>query len=251
MKTAFRVTTSAVLLLVWANLAAAQTADEIIEKNLTAAGGRTAIAAVKSRVMTGAITLSTPVGDLAGTIEVYAKAPNKTRTLVKVDLTTLGGGTVINDQRFDGTSGYVIDSLNGNRDITGDQLEAMRNNVFPTPLLVLKERGFTTMLSGEDTVGGKPVSVITLTPKTGPSTRIFVERESSLVVKTSTTLTVPQLGGAIEQVTELSDYRDVDGLKIPFVIRTVNPIQTIVTRISSVTHNVDVDDGMFIKPPSQ
>src|SRR6266498_2142366 len=68
MKTLLRGTASVLLLLSWAGTSLAQTADEIIEKNLTASGGRAAIAALKSRVMTGAITLSTPVGDLAGTI---------------------------------------------------------------------------------------------------------------------------------------------------------------------------------------
>src|SRR5688500_2192221 len=91
----------------WSSPALAQTADEIIEKHLSATGGRAALSKLTSRRVTGSITIGTPVGDLAATIEVYSKTPNKTRTLIKVDLSAVGGGQVVNDQRFDGTTGYV------------------------------------------------------------------------------------------------------------------------------------------------
>src|SRR5262245_42373104 len=111
-------------LLSWAVPSLAQTADEVIEKHLAATGGRAALSKITSRVSTGSIAVTTPIGELKGSIEVYNKAPNKTRTLIKLDLTAVGGGQMVSDQRFDGTTGYVIDTFQGNRDITGDQLEA-------------------------------------------------------------------------------------------------------------------------------
>ena len=69
--------------------ATAQTADDIIERHLAASGGRAALAALKSRTSTGSIALGTPVGELTGTVEVYAKAPNKSRTLIDLDLSAL------------------------------------------------------------------------------------------------------------------------------------------------------------------
>src|SRR6267154_739013 len=71
--------------------------------------------------------------------EIVGQAPNKSRTLIKLDLSAFGAGQMVFDQRFDGTSGYVLDSLQGNRDMTGDQLEAMRNSSFPSPYLNYKE----------------------------------------------------------------------------------------------------------------
>ena len=136
----------AVLVLSWAALASAQTADEVIEKHLTAIGGRAALAKVKSRSMTGTIALSTPVGELSGPVEVINQAPNKARTLIKLDLTAVGAGEMTVDQRFDGTVGIVMDSMQGNRDISGDQLETMRHATFPSPFLDYKERGVTAEL---------------------------------------------------------------------------------------------------------
>ena len=60
-------------------------------------------------------------------------------------------------------------------------------------------------------------------------------------------LTVPELGGPVEQVNELTDYRDVDGIKMPFSITSSNPMQVIKITFSEVKHNVDLDDASFGK----
>ena len=235
-------------LVIWAVPCLAQTADEIIEKHLAAAGGRAALNKLTSRVSTGAISITTPVGELKGTVEVYNKAPNRIRTLVKIDAVALGGGQIINDQRFDGATGYVIDSFNGNREIAGDQLAAMKNGGFPTPLLTYKDTGVTAALSGRETVGTSDAYVIQFTPKTGPGIRVFIDTKSFMVVKTIITVNVPQLGRPIDQVVEFSDYRDVDGIKIPYTTKSTNPLQTITATLNDVKHNTEIDDSVFSKP---
>lgn len=226
---------------------AAQTADEIVEKQLAATGGRAALAKLRSRVITGSVTLSTPAGELPGTIEVSTKSPNKSRTLVKVDLSAFGAGQFTFDQRFDGTAGYVIDTINGNRDITGSQLEAMRNNYFPTALLNYKELGMTAELTGKGTVGGRDVYVLRFTPKSGPATTVSIDAETYMLVRVGTPVNVPQLGD-IEQVLEFSDFRDVDGVKVPYTYKSINPLQTSTATATSIVHNMDIDDASFSKP---
>ena len=78
----------------------AQTADDIIEKHLAAMGGRAALEKITSRTMAGTITVSTPVGDISGPIEVIAQTPNKSRTLITLDLSSVGAGRMVVDQRF-------------------------------------------------------------------------------------------------------------------------------------------------------
>ena len=238
-------------LVLWAVPGLAQTADEIIEKHLAAVGGRAALNRLTSRIATGSISLSTPVGELKGTLEVYNKKPNKNRTLINVDATALGGGQIVNDQRFDGTTGYVVDSFNGNRAITGDQLEAMKNGGFPTPLLTYKDAGVTAALSGREKVGGSEAYVIRFTPKSGPAVRVFIDSQSSMLVKTIITVNVPQLGGPVDQVVEFSDFRDVDGIKIPYTTRSSNPLQTTTATLNDVKHNTQIDDSLFARPAGQ
>src|SRR6185295_12160740 len=95
----------AILVLGWTGLAHAQTADEIVEKHLAAIGGRAALAKLKSRTMTGTITVSTPGGDISGPVELVAQAMNKSRMLIKLDLSALGAGQMVFDQRFNGETG--------------------------------------------------------------------------------------------------------------------------------------------------
>ena len=246
-----RTVAACVLLVLGAVPARAQSADDIIEKHLAASGGRAAYGKITSRAATGSISLTSPVGELSGTIEVYSKKPNKSRTLIKLDLTALGAGQVVSDQRFDGNSAYVIDSFQGNRAIEGSQLEAMKSGSFPSPLLNYKELGLTITLGDREKVGGKDAYVLRMTPKAGPPVRVFIDAESFMLVKTALTLNVPQLGGDIEQVVEFSDFRDVDGIKVPYITKSSNPAQTVTATMKSIAHNTEIDDASFVRPAGQ
>src|SRR5690242_2388387 len=99
MRTPIQRIATIVVVLGWTNLAAGQTADDIIEKSIAAMGGRAAMEKIKTSTMSGSLTLGTPAGDINGTIEIQNAAPNKTRTVIKADLTSLGAGPLEIDQR--------------------------------------------------------------------------------------------------------------------------------------------------------
>ena len=231
-----------------AEVAYPQTADDIVEKNLAALGGRAALEKVASRVTIGTISASTPGGDLTGSIEVYNKAPNKSRTLVKIDASQFGLGQIVQDQRFDGTTGYAIDTLNGNREITGDQLEVARSTAFPSPLLKYKDAGGALELVGKEKDGDRDAFVLRLTPKTGPSARMFFDAETYLLTKTIITVNVPQIGGNVEQTVLTSDYRVVDEVKVAYQVKSVNQFQTLSITTTKVEQNTAIDEKMFSKP---
>jgi len=235
------------LLLGWMAVASAQTADDLIEKQLTALGGRAALGKLQSRSMTGTITLTTPVGDLSGSVEILNKQPNKSRTLIKVDLASVGAGELVVDQRFNGTSGYVLDSLRGNRDITGNLLENMKNATFPTPFLNYKEMGTTLEVTGKEKVGDRDAYVVIVTPKSGSVVRQYVDVESYLPIKVVVKVDVPQIG-ELEQTSELLDYRDVDGVKVPFQVKSTSTVQSFTITITKVEHNTPIDEALFSKP---
>jgi outer membrane lipoprotein-sorting protein len=236
------------LLLVWAHSAAAQTVDDVVEKCVAALGGRAALGKLTSRSATGTITLSTPGGDLAGSIEVLSQAPNKSRTLIKVDASALGAGMITVDQRFNGVAGYVMDSLQGNSEITGGQLDNMRNAGFPTPLLIYKQAGATATLSGKEKVGDRDAYVVIFEPPSGSIVRQYVDAETYLTLKTVMKVQVPQLGQEVEQTTEFADYRDVDGIKTAFRLTSTSSVQRLSVTITKLEHNVQIDAALFSKP---
>lgn len=238
----------AILFLGWAQAAAAQTADEVIEKHLAAIGGRAALAKLTSRSMTGTFTVSTPVGELTGPIEVVNVAPNKTRTVIKLDVSAVGGpGEMVIEQRFDGTAGYAMDSMQGNRDITGGQLEQMRNTTFPSQLLDYKAQGATVELAGKEKVGARDAFVLLFKPKAGPVNRLFIDAENHQMVRLMVKVDAPPMG-ELEQTSDFSDVREVDGFKIPFAVKASSSAQSFTINITKVTHNTKVDEAQFSKP---
>jgi outer membrane lipoprotein-sorting protein len=228
-------------------IATAQTADEIIEKHLAALGGRTALNNLKSRSMKRTISGSN-IGDLTGSVEILNGVPNKSRTFVQIDLSDLGLGKFVRDQRFDGTSGYVIDTMQGNHDITGEQLDAMKNAQFPSPLLNYKGMGTTVELAGKEKVGDRDAYVLIGKPKAGPVIRYYIDAETYLPISSVMNIMVPQLGTEVEQTQETSDFREVDGVKVPFRIKTTSSLQTILVTITQVEQNKQIDQSLFSKP---
>jgi hypothetical protein len=229
--------------------AAAQSADDVVERHLAASGGRASLEKLTSRTLTGTISLTTPAGDLSGPIEIVNARPNRERTRISLDLTALGAGEMTVDRRFDGKTGYVIDTLQGNRDVTGGELEDMRSQAgaFPNAFLTYQQAGTSVTLGGKEKVGDRDAYVLIVEPKTGSPSRLFIDAESFLAIKSVSTVEAPQVG-QFEQTTDLLDYRDVDGVKVPFQIRSTSSVQSFTIVIASVEHNVAVDASIFAKP---
>jgi len=229
------------------SVAAAQTADEVIEKHLAATGGRAALSKLESRLMVGTITLSTPGGDVTGPLEVLNQRPNKVRTLINLDLSALGAGPIRIDQRFDGTNGYMLDSMQGDRPITGGQLANMRVAIFPSQLLDYKAGGASVELKGKEKVGDRDAYVLIFMPKGGPAVRHYLDAESYLARRMVVSVEVPGMG-ELDQTSDFLDLRDVDGLKVPFLIKSSSAAQSFTVTVTRVEHNVKVDQALFVKP---
>lgn len=230
-------------------LASAQTltADQIVEKHLTALGGREALSKITSRKAVGTINVATPAGALAGPVEMIAKAPNKMRADIRVDLTAIGGpGEMIITEFFDGTAGWSLNSLQGDNPMSGDQLEAAKNNYFPSPLLKYKEMGITATVEAPQQISGRNTLVVLFSPKTGPKERMFFDAETFMLVRSTATVNLPQVG-ATETISEPSDYRAVDGVKVAFQLAQTAGAQSFTIKFTTIENNVTIDDAKFKK----
>jgi hypothetical protein len=58
--------------------------------------------------------------------------------------------------------------------------------------------------------------------------------------------------GAYTLQTDYDDYRDVNGVKVPFLVKTisVSPADTMIRHVEKVEDNTAVDAGKFAKPAS-
>jgi hypothetical protein len=90
--------------------------------------------------------------------------------------------------------------------------------------------------------------VLIFEPTSGSVIRQWVDAESYLPLKIVMKMDVPQLGQELEQTIEFQDYRDVDGLKLPFRLVATSSVQNYTITITKVEHNLPIDPALFSKP---
>ena len=78
--------------------------------------------------------------------------------------------------------------------------------------------------------------------------RTFFDAETYLPARIVVKVDIPEAGGEMEQTSDVSDYRVVDGIKIPFSITVSSAIQSFNIAVNKVEHNVKVDEALFAKP---
>jgi hypothetical protein len=61
-------------------------------------------------------------------------------------------------------------------------------------------------------------------------------------------LSVPEAGGEIEQSTDVTDYRAIDGVQTPFLVTVSGSGQLLTITLAKVEYNVTLDDAVFSRP---
>ena len=81
--------------------------------------------------------------------------------------------------------------------------------------------------------------------------QLFFDRQTGLLVRKETA-TATAFGDYTVQ-TDYDDYRDVAGVKIPYLVRTIgiSPADGVTTHIEKVEINPPLDAGTFVKPVSR
>ena len=84
----------------------------------------------------------------------------------------------------------------------------------------------------------------------GKGERLYFDAQTGLLVRRITT--TPTVVGLVPEQVDYEDYRDVDGLKVPFTIRvtTIDPSNSSTRKFTEIKLNVPVDDTKFKKPPA-
>ena len=233
-----------IAVLLCAAAASAQTADEIIAKNIAARGGLTKLHSINT-IKTTAIS-SSPHGDIPVTI--YRKRPNLYRNEI-----TFQGLTGI--QAYDGASGWTIMPFRGKTDpelVPAEQLRSMQLQADINGSLVdYKEKGNKVEYLGKESVEGTETYKLKVTLQNGVEQTIFVDTDSNLVIKSRTR----DLVRGTESITEstFGDYKEVNGITIPFAIETGAPgaPQKSKVTIQKIEINIPINSAMFKMPTTK
>jgi len=217
------------------------TADQIIDKYVQAIGGKAAIEKLTSRVVKGSFEIA--AFGASGTAEIYAKAPNK-----NLGVFTIAGFGVF-QEGFDGKVAWAQNPQEGLREKSGAELATAKLESEFFKDIKLKQLYPKIAVKGKDKVGDKEVYVVEATPVESSVETWYFDTQTGLVLRQDAERESPQ-GKANTQVF-LDNYKEVDGIKVPFTIRQVSPMFTIDIKIEEVKHNVPIDDAKFNKPAAQ
>lgn len=212
----------------------AQTADEVIAKYLDAIGGKEAVDKLKSQVVRG--TFSLPDMGMEAPFESYVVLPDKSR--FTVDMANFGGAS-------SGQNGDVVWDINpmmGPRILEGEEREASLRRSQIVEFAHWKENFAGAEVTGNLEIRGMACTEVTFTPETGSPLKAYFATDSGLLTRTITTVA--------GQKTEANytDYRDVEGIKIPFTMEIFLPQFTISFHNDSVAHNVEIPAEKFELP---
>jgi len=211
------------------------TADQILAKYTEALGGSAAIEKLKTRAMKGSLTM-TASGATMG-YEAYQSAPNRMYAIMN----TPKQGAI---ER--GSNGQVAweKSSRGLRDVPVND----RQNLFND--LKLKEQFTRIGFGGKEKIDGKDVYVLRGQRLDGKGERLYFDMQTGLLVRRITS--TPTVVGLIPEQIDYEDYRDVDGLKMPFTVRfiSVDSFNNWTRKLTEIKLNVPVDETKFNKPPA-
>jgi hypothetical protein len=216
--------------------AAPPTADDILNKYTNAIGGQAAIDKLKTRTMKGNYSLA---NGATGTYEVTQTAPDKFYV-------ARGSQQGIGEQGFNGNTGWQKDGR-GVADLRPDQLADLKAEYLFFRDLKLKEQYTRTNLR-KDKLDGRDVYVITGVRADKKRDRLFFDAETGLLLRRMGYVETPL--GMVPDQTDYEDYRDVDGVKVPFTVKiaVVGGFSTATRKFTEIKFNAPVDDSRFNKP---
>jgi carboxyl-terminal processing protease len=200
------------------------TVAAIFEKYLEASGGASAFENIRSRVSKGTVELTAV--SMTGEVEFDEQAPNKSSVIIEAP------GLGVMQRTFDGSRAWLQDPLQGLIRFTGAGLELNRVAAAFNKQSRLKELYPGAKLIGKEKLNGKDVFIVQMGFE-----KWFFDAESGLLSRKGNTY--------------LEDYREVDGIMLPFKIREEAFTGVgVIYQLTEIKHNVSIDEAKFKAYPS-
>jgi len=232
----------AVLALALATPVHAQTADELIAKNIKAKGGMDKIKAMKSLRATGRMSLGP---EMEAPFVMTLKRPNEMRMEF-----TLQGMTGV--QAYDGKNAWSVMPFMGKKDpeaMSADDTKMVaEQSDFDGPLVDYKEKGNVVELVGREQVEGVNAYKLKVTRKDGDIRYIYLDPDAYLEIKTEATRMIH--GTQMDVETSIGDYKEVGGVMMAHSIESgpKGGTQRQKMTVDKYEPNIDIPETSFAMP---
>ncbi|KNB60348.1 hypothetical protein [Chryseobacterium sp. Hurlbut01] len=185
-----------VLVLIFSQLSFAQTAKEIIDKNIELSGGLTSWKLLNSVLLQGKVILG--IKD-EYPIKIYQQRPNLTKTVLTIN----GKETAI--EGYDGSKGYAMNYATNKLQVYADYIPESFDNDF----IDWENKGFEAKYLGKEKVGEIYCHKVELTKNVNKNFYYFDTKTYMLLKEIKR-----------EETLSYSDYKKVGNLLMPFRIES-------------------------------
>jgi len=214
------------------------TVDQILDKYITALGGKKAIEKVKTRILKGS---RIGADGIAVPEEVYQKAPDKIFVVTTYPQNAFSTS-------YNGTQVWAWSS-EGERKIANDDSEQFkREGQFFQPTKI-KEIYKEIIVTGTDKINNKDVFVVRAISDKGTHEQLFFDKQTGLLVRRFVLFQI--IIGMYPYQVDYSDYKAFDGVQVPLMIQWSIPGRIWGRKITEVKQNTAIDDAKFNQPPTK
>jgi predicted Zn-dependent peptidase len=127
--------------------------------------------------------------------------------------------------------------------MTDDRKAEMKEQAEPFPELNFLDGKHQLKLNGIEDVNGAEAYAVEVTDEKGKKATYYFDTKTNYEVRKVSSMKTPQ--GETSSITDLSDYKEVDGIKFPFSVSTQNGPQKMSMTVSEVKINSGLKDTGF------
>jgi len=233
-----------VLALAQANQAPAPSVDSLIARYIRASGGMERIQAIQSLRRTGKYSGG---GGFEAVIMQENKRPGSVRNEFQIQ-----GMVGIN--AYDGKDGWKIEPWNGKRDpesLGEDEMHGILDDAdFDGPLVNYQAKGNRVEYQGVEQIEGSDAYKLKVTRPNGDVSFFYLDTEYYLPIRIDTQRMIR--GAPQESETSLGDYKQVNGVYMPFSSESGPKGSSSADRgkvtFDKIEANVPLDDTRFKRP---
>ncbi len=145
---------------------------------------------------------------------------------------------------INGDKGKMEAPMQGvNQEIPKEQLATQKLEASLFPALQYAKLGIKTNLTGMEKVDGKDAYAVEVILPNGQKATHYFDKETGLRLKEINNLQGPQ--GVITQTKVYSNYKEVNGVKFPYVVETTVGPQVIKAEVKTIEVNKGLKDELF------
>jgi zinc protease len=218
-------------------------AKELALRVVAAKGGLEKLKGVRTVVAEANTTFRMQQGPLESTTKTYVAYPDKFR----VDASVADAKVV---QVYNSGDAWMTDP-NGLREapapMKAEFAASVRRDMIPL-LIGVAEGKLAAKLLPDEGREGRALRVLEISGEGLSPVRLYVDA-SGLVTRQSFSREDPEGGARMMTEEVFSDYRDVDGIKVPFTAEVLHDGRPVLTRtLTDVKFNAPVDPSLFARP---